>query len=777
METITIPACHSPLMRKWKSYSVTQNTIMRFILFLTVFFTTTSFGYKDPGKSPDTKNKTGINKKLYAGGDFSLDFVAAGPFTYSHLDDAVSSGGQYGSRVISKTSGVVESLEGGDFKCGDWVIFLTAITVDPDAVDANQTIELDYSFLANSTGQAGAALCEFGNVTVNTGDPAMIGTASATLNSGAGIKGTIFTPGAKLQGTVTITGLDAGEVIIVRVPVKICCDPGSSPTGNLQGAILAGRVKAPGTGTINVGNQTIPFKKIGELQTVECSITPRDAVCSGTTNAYTATSTQAGATFDWTISGNGTFLGGGTTFSETPAGTTSTVSVVAGAAGTYTLGITISKEGFQTTTCSQTITVNANPDAPGVKNTAFCVTPGAVTQLLDNITSGTPIFTDASGTPLDPQPSTQSLGTAGTFTYYVIQESLGGCRSGVVSFTITVYDNPVLVVKPISNVCPATTADLTTAIDQANSTLPVGTTFKYYESDGTTEVATPGAVGAGTYYIEASTNTTPACTDREAVTVTINRCNEGCTPGYWKNRKASWNTIVTYNDLLNCVNTAAGTSITGEMKTTLFQTVFGLTDDQMKLLDGVKNPGNLTLLSALSLGDGSGFTQLARAATAALLNACSGMYYPYTSSQIIAETKAVFASGNRADAIELAKKYDIANNAGCTLTNGGKQPAITVFVRPTGQQGSVSELNVKASPNPYNDKIRFTIQAPKAGRATLEVFNMLGQKVGVPFEGQLRANETRNVEYTVPVNYRSSLIYMLRMNGEQLSGKLMSTRQ
>ncbi|HEV7331979.1 MAG TPA: PKD domain-containing protein [Flavisolibacter sp.] len=93
------------------------------------------------------------------------------------------------------------------------------------------------------------------------------------------------------------------------------------------------------------------------------------------------------------------------------------------------------------------------------------------------------------------------------------------------------------------------------------------------------------------------------------------------------------------------------------------------------------------------------------------------------------------------------------------------------------ESASVTTLTVSASPNPFTDRIRFTIQAPKAGRATLEVYNMLGQKVGVPFEGHLNAGETRNVEYTAPANHRSNLIYMLRMNGEQISGKLMSTRQ
>jgi hypothetical protein len=107
---------------------------------------------------------------------------------------------------------------------------------------------------------------------------------------------------------------------------------------------------------------------------------------------------------------------------------------------------------------------------------------------------------------------------------------------------------------------------------------------------------------------------------------------------------------------------------------------------------------------------------------------------------------------------------------------GGKASSAPT-VSSTMEAPSLQSLIISASPNPFTDRIRFTIRAPKAGRATLEVYNMLGQKVGVAFEGQLNDNETRTVEFNAPANHRSSLIYTLRMNGEQISGKLMSIKQ
>ena len=65
-------------------------------------------------------------------GDFSLDFTAAEPTSYNHS----VGGGAYNDRTINKD--VVESLEGGNFACGDTVTFLTRIAVDDRASVASR---------------------------------------------------------------------------------------------------------------------------------------------------------------------------------------------------------------------------------------------------------------------------------------------------------------------------------------------------------------------------------------------------------------------------------------------------------------------------------------------------------------------------------------------------------------------------------------------------------------------------------------------------------------
>ena len=92
-----------------------------------------------------------------AGGDFSIDFVAAEPTSYNHQ----TGGGAFDDDTSNVDT--VESLQGGEFACGDIVTFFAVVSVDNTQQamdDGPQTIEMDFSFLANSTGQPGAAFSD-----------------------------------------------------------------------------------------------------------------------------------------------------------------------------------------------------------------------------------------------------------------------------------------------------------------------------------------------------------------------------------------------------------------------------------------------------------------------------------------------------------------------------------------------------------------------------------------------------------------------------------------
>ena len=187
-------------------------------------------------------------------GNIELDFVAAAPQTYNHETGV---GGQFGDRIINQQ--VVESLEGGDFECGDLVVFFVEVVVGGTG-DAG-TLQLDMSFGAETTGQPGVGFTDIVSASINAGDDGNVGlegTETATL-------GTVTHDTAgydETKATVSVTGLQGGETAIVRIVAELGCEVGASPTGNILSSIDAARLD--GT-TVNVGQETVPLKKVEDI--------------------------------------------------------------------------------------------------------------------------------------------------------------------------------------------------------------------------------------------------------------------------------------------------------------------------------------------------------------------------------------------------------------------------------------------------------------------------------------------------------------------------------
>lgn len=217
-----------------------------------------------------------------AGGDFTVtNLSASAPYTYDHH----TGGGAFDDATKGKDKDIVESLEGGDFACGDHVTYLVALGVKASPVDANQTVQFDLRMLADSTGQSGAAHVDVTNVQVNYGtvqagdgvggiDAGIRddGGSTATLlnkfyvynNNGAPAPGP-FTAGASLVARVQVDDLEANEQVIVRVDGVLGCQAYTNPTGNLQATLTNVNVVKPYPDTVNAGAQTIPFQKVGEI--------------------------------------------------------------------------------------------------------------------------------------------------------------------------------------------------------------------------------------------------------------------------------------------------------------------------------------------------------------------------------------------------------------------------------------------------------------------------------------------------------------------------------
>jgi hypothetical protein len=109
----------------------------------------------------------------------------------------------------------------------------------------------------------------------------------------------------------------------------------------------------------------------------------------------------------------------------------------------------------------------------------------------------------------------------------------------------------------------------------------------------------------------------------------------------------------------------------------------------------------------------------------------------------------------------------------CAPSITNTTPCSVTLARPTAESvATTSTLKVTAYPNPFTSMVRFTIQSAVSGEATLDVYNQVGQKVSTIYKGYIQAQRNQVVEYKAP-RLGNQLIYILRVNGQSVTGKLL----
>ena len=86
------------------------------------------------------------------------------------------------------------------------------------------------------------------------------------------------------------------------------------------------------------------------------------------------------------------------------------------------------------------------------------------------------------------------------------------------------------------------------------------------------------------------------------------------------------------------------------------------------------------------------------------------------------------------------------------------------------------KTKVLAAPNPFNDRVRFTMESGISGQGSLEVYNSLGQRIKLVYQGYIEAGRPLVKEFTVPSVQRGMLVYVFRVGNEKVTGKLISTK-
>jgi VCBS repeat-containing protein len=217
------------------------------------------------------------------GGDFTINFVAAGPLSYDH---ATGNFAHYGAGIVGDT--IVNSLQGGDFYDGDVVSWLALITVRTGATPNNQKIQLDFAFAAGNTGHIGASIAGVNPPIINSDvaasdyyDSAVVEAAIATTSTGTSTAGFVDGKGPRVEGknlvcSIWVDNLNPGDKVVLRIDTPLSLDPLESPTGNLYGQLAGGTVIEPSTlgkaATISTGQQTVPFQKVSEIHPADVRV-------------------------------------------------------------------------------------------------------------------------------------------------------------------------------------------------------------------------------------------------------------------------------------------------------------------------------------------------------------------------------------------------------------------------------------------------------------------------------------------------------------------------
>ena len=534
------------------------------------------------------------------------------------------------------------------------------------------------------------------------------------------------------------------------------------------------------------------------------SIDPKGPFCLGA-SAITLTGSPSGGTF----TGPGTSGANGSTFTPNDAGV-----------GTHTIVYTASAGVNCLKTASTQIIVNANPSVNDPADQTVCNNAstsainfsGSVAGATYNWTNdNTTIGLAASGSGNIASFTALNTGTSNVVANLSVSATANGCTGSPQTFTITVKPTPTVNDPPDQTLCNGAS---TTAV---NFTGAVGsTTFNWTNNNTTIGLGASGSTNI------ASFNAINSGTTNAVATITVTPTANSCT-GSQQQFTITVKPTPTVNDPVD-QTVCTGASISAVTFTgAVTGTTFGWTNNLITIGLGASGSGNISSFAAQNGGASSIVATIAVTPTA---NGCPGQPQSFTitvlgqpaapSICIVQPTLCGPATGSITVTSPTGPGYEYSKDGGAnwqtspTFNNlaAGSNPSI-IFKTAAGcisaaascGSGSVcaqariastvneattdetaepqnpkdvkhiSKLEVKAYPNPFNDRVKFLVSVPEAGNGSLEVMNMLGQKVKTVFKGQMNAG-SQSFEMVLPSGRYSTLFYILRINGKQVTGKL-----
>jgi len=539
----------------------------------------------------------------------------------------------------------------------------------------------------------------------------------------------------------------------------------TGPGGFTASTATINNLTVAGTYTVTVTNAAGCTSSCSRTLTVNalpvCAITGVNNIPQGGSTSFTAT---GGVTYSWTGPNGYT------------ANTATIVNLTVG--GTYT--VTVTNAAGCTSTCSRILTLDQGGPLPCLVSGPSTGCPGSSLMFSVPNTYATYAWTVTGGTISAGQGTSQLTVTAGASGSVVVTLAVTnpGGGSAVCTRTVTLNAAPVcmLTAPAMMPTCGSTNNTLTVPAGMANYQWTVTGNGTYVSGNGTNTL---------TYNVGTSGNTTVSltvtnangCTSTCSVTFSCAR-GAACTQGFWKTHPEVWNQMT---DVVVAGGTVNGVTYPGMpaglrfTTSTNFYTYYNIPAGSIV---GIASDASMHTAGETGGGD---CLNLARQGNAALLNvAAYGSGYlngtGYTSfTQLYNTIRAAFLSGNCGT---LASQLDMYNNR---YHDNGQDQCGQLPGNPRGQgQGNGNSnvperinITVTPFPNPYNDRINFTIRSEIAGMGTLELYGLLGEKIQTVYQGHIEKDAVKTVTYAVPATGRKTMIYQFRIGNEIVTGKVL----
>ncbi|MCW3089832.1 MAG: hypothetical protein JWP81_901 [Ferruginibacter sp.] len=727
----------------------------------------------------------GSGVAICTGGSTTLTATGASSYSWSPADGlSATTGSSVTANPATTTTYTITGTDGNT--CSNTATVM--VTVNP---------------LPSVSAGSDVAICTGGSTTLTA-----TGATSYSWSPGTGLSattGSSVTANPATTTTYTVTGTDdntCSNTATVKVTVNplptvsagsdVAICTGGSTTLTATGATSYSWSPADGlsatTGSSVTANPTTTTtytvtgtddNTCSNTATVKVTVNPLPsvsagsdvAICSGGSTTLTAT--------------------GATSYSWSPAdglSATTGSSVTANPTSTTTYTVT----GTDGNTCSNTatvkVTVNPLPTVSAGSDVAICL--GGSTILA---ATGATSYSWSPATGLSATTGSSVTANPAITTTYTVTGTDGHTCSNTATVKVTVNTLPTLNITNPASVCAPTTVNLTAPAVTAGSS--TGTLTYWTNATATIPLANPGAVstiGINTIYYIKLTNSF-GCFVIKPVTVTVNICT-GIYPTATDCAGFNSGTIqflpkvcvtTSKKGTVNSVSNATPGVFFYYTKIIAPATTFSVYIDQTQC-------SNLNKPFAITKGQVFAFT-----------NGCAKTAATGGEASTIGDGVITIKNVKVGDLIIISVKYDVKSMIGATIsgtlplsctdnfvakfgtTNGGTiigntSASIVVTTNCSAARAaleeSVTTLSVTAYPNPFTDKIEFVIESPVSGQASLDLYNILGQKLHNVYQGYLFAGRKQVINYNVPSANKGNLIYTLKVGNQQVNGKVVQMK-